>query len=141
VVAPAIEPGSVARNSGHETKRANSQTFRGGWALFAQRRFGCAPLGAGARGGKQLGHLACRRPCNGAPTQRARRIEASACPFQMQGESRRALSSPAPTLSSWVRIPLQAFVYSVCVCRPVCRWRLCAGLIPRPRRPTDCVID
>jgi hypothetical protein len=51
------------------------------------------------------------------------------------------LSSPAQTLGSWVRIPLEAWmsvcVYSVFVlsCVP------CDTLIRRPRSPTDCVKD
>jgi hypothetical protein len=55
------------------------------------------------------------------------------------------LSSPARTLASWVRIPLEAWmsmcVYSVFVLYRVCRKRPCDGLIPRPRSPTDCEKD
>jgi hypothetical protein len=52
----------------------------------------------------------------------------------------RGLSSPAPTLRSWVRIPLKhgcLCVFILCLCCPVCRKRLYDGLIPRPRSPTD----
>jgi hypothetical protein len=34
---------------------------------------------------------------------------------------------------------LCAFI--LCLCCPLCRWRPCDGLMPRPRSPTDCVED
>jgi hypothetical protein len=50
-------------------------------------------------------------------------------------------SSPAETLESWVRTPLEAwmFLFILCLCRLVCRYRPCEGLIPHPKSPTDCV--
>jgi hypothetical protein len=52
---------------------------------------------------------------------------------------RHEISSPAQTLGSWVRIPLDAYtsvyVYSVFVLSCVPSY----GLIPHPRSPTDCV--
>jgi hypothetical protein len=52
----------------------------------------------------------------------------------------------AGTLGSCVRIPLKLLMSVLCafilgLCCPVCRERPCDGLIPRPRRPADCVYD
>jgi hypothetical protein len=47
------------------------------------------------------------------------------------------LSSPARTLGSWVRIPLQVRMFAFILC--LCRQRPCDELIPRPRSPTDCL--
>jgi hypothetical protein len=47
-------------------------------------------------------------------------------------------SSPARTMGSWVRIPLDVWML-LCVHSVLCRWRPCDGLIPRPRGPTTCV--
>jgi hypothetical protein len=33
------------------------------------------------------------------------------------------------------------FAFVLCLCCPVCRYRPCDGLIPRPRSPTDCLSD
>jgi hypothetical protein len=56
---------------------------------------------------------------------------------------RHDLSSPARTLGSWIRIPLEAWMsvcaFILCFCCPVCKQRRCDELIPRPRSPTDCV--
>jgi hypothetical protein len=56
---------------------------------------------------------------------------------------RHELSSLARTLGSWVWIPLKALVsvcaFILCLCCPVCGWRPCDGLNPRPRSPTVCV--
>jgi hypothetical protein len=70
------------------------------------------------------------------------------CRSQRPRGLRHELSSFAPMLGSWVRIPLRAWMFGVCVCArarlfclycPVCRQRPCDGLIPRPRNPTDYV--
>jgi hypothetical protein len=50
---------------------------------------------------------------------------------QLQRGLRLELSSPARTLRSWVRIPLEGWM-SVCVCS-VCRQRPCDVLLSRPR--------
>jgi hypothetical protein len=62
----------------------------------------------------------------------------SPCPRGLRHE----LSSPAQTLGSWVRIPLEGWmsvcVYSVLVL-PCVQVAASDGLIPRPRSPTDCI--
>jgi hypothetical protein len=53
-------------------------------------------------------------------------------------------SSPARTLRSWVRIPPKEwmsllYVFILCLCCSVCRYRPGDGLFPRPRSPINCV--
>jgi hypothetical protein len=49
---------------------------------------------------------------------------------------RHEMSSSALTMGSWVRIALKACMCLFCVC---IRQRPCDGLIPRRRRPTECL--